>query len=215
MQIPTLNTLRRLSSPFRRLLVLSSLSVLLLCVGCADNKESHESPQILAQRAFEKYQANVLNEIKSRSQMVFASMAVTKTAIADDSKIWGKKIGLYSYDTYLRAYIDLDQLREEDIVWDDEAKSVHVTLPPIRVELAGRDMTLREDYTNIGLLRSSFDSRDRAKAKELANRDFRREFETDSSFRRILEERARQKAVAYFQSFFSNNGYTASIDFRK
>lgn len=209
---PILNLLRhtRIILPLWLCVVILSFSF-----GCSDEHPTNPSSQVLAERALEKYQSDVLSEIRSQARLVFASMAVTKTAVADDSKIWGKKIGLYSFDTYLRAYIDLSQLKPEDIKWDDEAKSVLVTLPPVEIEIAGRDMTLREDYTNIGLLRSSFDSRDRAKAKEHANRDFRREFERDSSFRKILEDQARRKAQAYFKSFFSANGFTATIDFRK
>lgn len=215
MLITTRHTFSVPTPAMRKFLPGLVLVAALLSGSCSGGNDPKVSAQQLADEAFQRYRTEVLTEIRNQSRMIFASMSVTKTAVADDSKLWGKKIGLYSYDTYLRAFIDLSQLTDKDIEWDDEAKTVHVTLPPIRVEMSGRDMTLREDYTNIGLLRSSFDSRDRAKAKEIANRDFRKEFQRDATFRRILEDKARQKATSYFQSFFSKNGYTATIDFRK
>lgn len=163
---------------------------------------------------YSKHHADLVGAMQSHSRMVFASMAVTKTAVADDSRLWGKRIGVYSYDTYVRAWIDLSQLQPGDLKFDDDAKTVDVSLPPISVEIAGRDLTLHEDYTNIGLLRPRFSSADRARAKELANRDFRKEFNSDSSFRRILTDKATSKATAYFQDFFSRNGYTATVHFK-
>ena len=74
-------------------------------------------------------------EIKSADKMVFASMAITKTAKLESSDWYkiGKRIAVYSYDSYMRAYIDLSALQPEDIQFDDNAGTVKVILPPVRV----------------------------------------------------------------------------------
>ena len=155
-------------------------------------------------------------EIKSADKMVFASMAITKTAKLESSDWYkiGKRITVYSYDSYMRAYIDLSALQPEDIQFDDNAGTVKVILPPVRTEVIGRDMELRREYENIGLLRSDLDSRERAEIKEKANASFRKEVEENPEFRRQLTETARRKARRYFETLFEANGYTAVIDFK-
>ncbi len=153
-------------------------------------------------------------EIKSADKMVFASMAITKTAKLESSDWYkiGKRIAVYSYDSYMRAYIDLSALQPEDIQFDDDAGTVKVTLPPVRTEVIGRDMELRREYENIGLLRSDLDSRERAEIKEKANASFRKEVEENPEFSRQLSDAARRKARRYFETLFEANGYTAVID---
>ena len=146
-------------------------------------------------------------EIKSADKMVFASMAITKTAKLESSDWYkiGKRIAVY-------AYIDLSALQPEDIQFDDDAGTVKVTLPPVRTEVIGRDMELRREYENIGLLRSDLDSRERAEIKEKANASFRKEVEENPEFSRQLSDAARRKARRYFETLFEANGYTAVID---
>ena len=103
-------------------------------------------------------------EVKSIDKMVFATMSITKTAKLENSDWYkiGKRIAVYSYDSYMKAYIDMSDFRLEDMVFDDEAKTVSVTLPPVQTEVAGRDMVMRKEYENIGIMRSELDSKERA-----------------------------------------------------
>lgn len=75
---------------------------------------------------------DLYQEIKSVDKMVFASMAITKTAKLESSAWYtvGKRIAVYSYDTYMRAYVDLSALQMDDLVFDEDNKTVKVTLPP-------------------------------------------------------------------------------------
>lgn len=156
------------------------------------------------------------HEIKSIDKLVFASMAITKTAVMESSDWYtvGKRIAAYSYDTYMQAYIDLSTLKEEDFVYDDNAKTVKVTLPPIETEVTGRDMEMRKEYENIGLLRSDLDSKERAEIKEKANASFKKEIEENPAFKAQLTEAAQRKARKYFETIFEANGYSADIDFK-
>ena len=115
----------------------------MLCLSCT-RQEDHR----------ELYQ-----ELKSADKMIFASMSITKTATIDKSReFFGKRIAVYSYDTYMHAYIDMSALSDDDISFDDKAGTVHITLPPIVTEISGRDMELRKEYDNIGLFRDSIDA---------------------------------------------------------
>ncbi len=199
---------------YERMKTLRYLTILLLLAitaGCRRNNTSVEGEQV----ALAALHGDIYRELSAANRLTLATMSVTKTAIADDSKLWGKKIGVYSYDTYLRASVDLNKLTPEDLIFDDEAKTVTVTLPPVEVDLSGRDMTLREEYTNIGLLRSRFDSKERARAKEIANQDLKKELSANSSFSHILTQKAEAKARDYISSFFEANGYVAEVNFKQ
>lgn len=155
-------------------------------------------------------------EIKSVDKMVLASMAITKTAIKDDDHWYkkGKRIAVYSYDSYMRAYVDLSQLQVDDLVFDEDAKTVTVMLPPIMTEITGRDMDMRLEYDNIGWWRDSLNSKERAQIKEEANKSFKKEVEENPMFKQQLADAAKRKARKYFETIFDANGYTASIDFK-
>lgn len=158
----------------------------------------------------------IYQEIKSEDKMVFASMAITKTARMESADWYtiGKRIAVYSYDSYMRAYIDLSAMQMDDMVYDEDTKTVRVTLPPVRTEIAGRDMEMRKEYENIGPLRSNLDSKERAEIKEKANASFKKEVEDNPEFRRQLIDAAERKARKYFETLFEANGYTASVDFK-
>lgn len=182
----------------------------LLLLGACSKKEETPKADSNAVRT-ELYQ-----ELKSVDKLVFATLSVTKTAKLEDSEWYkvGKRIAVYSYDSYLRAYIDMSDLRPEDIELNEEDNTVYILLPPIRTEVTGRDMTMNLEYENIGLLRSEIDSKERAAMKEQANRSFVTEVEKNPTFREHLTEAAERKARRYFETLFEESGYTATVDFK-
>ena len=176
--------------PKRKILLLAT--AIMLCLSCT-RQEDHR----------ELYQ-----ELKSADKMIFASMSITKTATIDKSReFFGKRIAVYSYDTYMHAYIDMS-------AFDDKAGTVHITLPPIVTEISGRDMELRKEYDNIGLFRDSIDARERAELKELANTSLKKELQENKAFTSQLTDAAKHKARQYFESLFGEKGYSAVIDFK-
>lgn len=180
-----------------KLLTMCTLAALLSSCAKTDTKELYQ-------------------EIKSVDKMVFASMAITKTAKMESSGWYtvGKRIAVYSYDSYMRAYVDLSALQMDDLVFDEDAKTVKVTLPPVMTEITGRDMEMRKEYENIGMMRSDLDSKERAEIKEKANASFKTEVEENPMFKQQLTDAAKRKARKYFETIFEANGYTASIDFK-
>lgn len=158
---------------------------------------------------------SIYEEIRHVNKMEFASMAVTKTVKTERTDWYkvGKRIAVYSFDTYLKAYINLYEFEPENMEWDEENKTVKVTLPPVKVEIAGRDMELKKEYENVGLFRTEIGAEERARMKEKASADLRKELEGEPEYKRRLEDSARRKARSYFENLFKNAGYTAYIRF--
>lgn len=158
---------------------------------------------------------HLYEEIRQVNRMEFASLAVTKTVKTERTDWYkvGKRIAVYSYDTYLKAFIDMNLLAPEDLEFDEENKTVRVTLPPVQIEIAGRDMQMKKEYENVGVFRTEITSQERAKMKEKANAELKKELEGNPDYKQRLAHTARQKARSYFETLFQNAGYTPSIRF--
>lgn len=152
-------------------------------------------------------------EIHDTDKLVLASMAISKTAKLESSDWYtvGKRIAVYSYDSYMQAYMDLSELGSDDILFDDDNHVVTITLPPVRTEIVGRDMTMRREYENIGLLRSDIDSKERAEIKERANNSFKKEVAENPRFKKELTEAAERKARLYFSELLNSRGYDVEL----
>lgn len=161
------------------------------------------------------HHTSIYEEIRHVNKMEFASMAVTKTVKTERSDWYkvGKRIAVYSFDTYLKAYINLYEFEMENMEFDEENKTVKVTLPPVKVEIAGRDMEMKKEYENVGIFRTEIDSKERARMKEKASADLKKELEGNPEYKQRLEDSARRKARSYFENLFKNAGYTAYIRF--
>lgn len=171
-------------------------------------------------------------ELRSVDKLVLASMTITKMATVDDmslaeakglkqtadallSKVKvGDRVAAYSYDTYLRAYIDMSALSPDDITVDERARRVTINLPAVRTEFAGRDLGLREDHYRVTGLRSDIDAAERAAIKERMNAHLKQEVERKGTFRAAVEQQARAKATRYFESLVAPAGYTAVVTFK-
>lgn len=180
----------------------------------------------------EAQQRNYLSEVKSVNKLVLAQMTVSKMATIDDidlSKAEGMKqmaagmldavkvgnrIAAYSYDTYLRAFVDLSGLTPDDVKVDDASKTITLTLPAVQTEFAGRDMEIREDHYRVTGLRSEIDAKERADIKEAMNTALKHEVEEKSEFRSRLESEARAKADTYFRSLLGGDGYNVIVNFK-
>lgn len=193
-------------------ILLSWLTALTASAGCSREASDDASPRFYEQ-------------ITSADKLVLASMAVTKSAtvsdgnregdasLADRMKI-GSRVAAYSYDTYLRAFIDLGQLKPSDIVLDRETRTMTITLPPIETEVAGRDAALREEHYRVTGMRSEIDPRERAALKERMNASLMAEIVSDPRFDRMLTNAAREKAAAFINRIAEAEGYAAEIIFQ-
>lgn len=180
----------------------------------------------------ENPEAVFYNRLHSSNRIVFAGMTISKMATIDDIKFEdahgmkqktdallaslkvGKRKAAYSYDTYMRAFIDLSALTPDDIKVDEAAKRVTITLPPVQTEFAGRDFGLREDHYRVTGLRSNINAKERAEIKERMNEHLKQEVENNETFKAVLTEKAQSKARSYFESLIAESGYTPIIRFR-
>ncbi|MDE5846182.1 MAG: DUF4230 domain-containing protein [Muribaculaceae bacterium] len=185
-----------------RLSILKFMMALPILVGACSKKAAPDHTQLY-------------EEIRHVNRMEFASLAVTKTVKTERTDWYkvGKRIAVYSYDTHLKAFIDMNLLAPDDIEFDEENKTVRVTLPPVQVEIAGRDMEMRKEYENVGMFRTEISSQERAKMKEKANTELKKELEGNPEYKQRLEQTARRKARTYFETLFRNEGYTPYIRF--
>ncbi len=175
---------------------------------------------------------NYVDELRSVNKLVLAQMTVSKMATIDDLPLddargikqtaaamldiikIGNRKAAYSYDTYLRAYVDMSQLSPDDVRVDHDARTVSITLPPIETEFEGRDITVKEDHYRVTGLRSNIDQYERAEMKEMMNASLKNEVESNPEFRRRLIREAQAKARAYFEAIADNEGYTVIVDFK-
>ena len=184
--------------------------------------------------AGEEQRDNVLfSEIKSVDKLILARMTVSKMATIDDIPLseaeglkqtsaalldalkLGKRKAAYSYDTYLRAYIDLSNLTPDDVKVDESTKTITLSLPPVTTEYLGRDMEIREDHYRVTGLRSEIDAAERAALKEQMNTVLKNEVKNKPMFRDKLVTEAKAKARTYFSSLLGKDGYKVIINFRE
>lgn len=161
-------------------------------------------------------QKNIYQELKSVDKMVLANMALTKTSIfnhEDNFKI-GKRISAYSYDNYLRAYIDLSELKEDDLRIDKSSNTITVTLPSVQTEIVGRDMEVKKVYDNVGFFRSNISAKERNEIIEKTNKDFLKELNENPMFINKLKETARNKAKIYFKQLLESEGFNVVVNFK-
>lgn len=177
-------------------------------------------------------QMQVYSELKDVQQLALAEMTLSKVGTIDDMT-WekakgfsqhmgafvnnfksGKRIGVYSYNTYLQAYVDLSELKEGDVEVDNERKFVKLVLPEIRTRYIGRDMGIKEEHLRVTGLRSSITPQERAKVKEVMNQALKKEVEGNTEFGIRLKDEARMKAREFFTLLLKNRGYESEITFK-
>lgn len=193
----------------------------LLFVAC--QKTTEESP---------KQTLPNITDIRNVGKLTLAEMTITKLGTIedlgyDDAKTMrqkgkailnyikiGERKGAYSYDTYLRAYINLSQLSDQDLQIDSTTHIATLHLPSIETSLAGREPQLREEHYRVTGLRSNISPQERAQLKEEMNTMLRAEVKENELFNSKLSKKAEEKAQIYFTNFFKQFGYTVNIIFK-
>ncbi len=178
--------------------------------------------------------ANILYaDLKAVNKIQLAGMSVSKMASIDDLDIEkakgmqqtgaalldaikiGKRKAAYSYETYLRAYVDMSGFTPDDIYIDEDAKTITIVLPPIMTEYEGRDVTFREDHYRVTGLRSEIKPGERAILKERMNEALKKEVESNPAFRNKIIQTAKTKGESFFSSIAATDGYAVVVNFRE
>ena len=178
------------------------VSVAALCLACGRQGKDTEM---------------FFKEISSVDKLVLSSMSISKMGEYDDRSNWkiGRRIAVYSYNTYMQAYVDLSLLSSEDVSVDEKNKTVELNLPAIQTEFKGRDMNMKEEHYRVTGFRSQIGAEERAELKETMNKELKREVETDSRFRQALIKSAEEKARLYFAKLFRMHGYSVNVNFKQ
>lgn len=167
----------------------------------------------------------VASELRRVSRLSLAEMSVSKVGTISDRGATGfasllnmlkvgDRIGVYSYHTYLEAYIDLDALEADDLEVDEARHHVKLVLPPVQVRLSGRDATVTEEHYRVTGMRSTISPVERAQLKELMNTTLRNELKADDEYGERIRAAAREKAVGYFSALLRMMGYDSDITFK-
>lgn len=203
----------------KRINAILTLMLLLLPVltGCGKKEEKLDLP----------------TRLQDVSRLELARMTVGKVGMISDPKVSeakdflgkaqaalnkmkvGTRIGVYSYDTYLTAYVDLSDLREGDITVDEESGVVTVTLPPVQVMTDGREPQLHEEHYRVTGLRSSITPSERATLKAQMAREVKAQMDSDKEGNAMLRKAAEAKAKNWVAQLLENWGYQAVVTFRR
>ena len=196
------------------------ISLLIMAGGCGKSGEEvkEETPP-----------TDYYSEIRSANKLILAEMTLNKMATVEDLRLneakggrekidailnyfkLGTRKGAWSYNTYLRAYIDLSELHPEDVEVDTAAHVMHIRLPEIRTEFVGRDVEIKEDHYRVTGLRSAIKPEERARIKEAMNESLRQEVQQRSGIRERLRQTAMAKAKGYYNIYAAENGFDADI----
>ena len=115
-----------------------------------------------------------------RNKSVFRSSRCGFASLLNSLKI-GERIAVYSYDTYLEAYIDLSELTADDVEVDRKNRFVRLRLPAVHTRFTGRDMEVKAEVEN------------------------------NSEYRRLITDEARAKAVGFFTALLRERGYESEV----
>ena len=180
----------------------------------------------------ENPEVEMVSRLRDVSRLELARMTVGKVGMISDHKYEdaktleqktvamlnamkiGNRIGVYSYDTYLTAYIDLSELSADDISIDLKSNVAHVALPPVKIITDGREPQLHEVHYRVTGLRSSIRPDERARLKSQMAAEVRKETAVSDGTMEVLRDEARRKAAAWFGEIVGSWGYTPDITFR-
>lgn len=133
--------------------------------------------------------------------------------ISGDSK-GGTRIAVYSFDTHVNAHVDMSALKPSDVKVDDNARTLHLTLPPVEVVWDGGNVNYHQDHYRITSLKASINSDERTRLKNEIGQQLHEELKADPRYAQHLKEVAQKKAVAYFSDLISGWGYSPTIEVR-
>lgn len=206
-----------------KLKIFLPLLVVLMCFSACSNEKAEEasrgidlysSLQDVGRLDLARMSIGKVGTVADPSFRNATGFAAKAEALVDKMKV-GQRIAVYSYDTYLRASIDLTALSPDDLKVDEDAHTVSLRLPPVKVDYEGRDITLREEHYRVSGLRSDVSPAERARLKEQMNREVKKEIAADPTLSARLKSAAEQRAVAYFTALLADMGYQAQVSTSK
>lgn len=177
-------------------------------------------------------QIDVYESLREVNRLELSKMTVGKVGTVSDpewrdTKDWegkarffwnsmkvGKRIGVYSYDTYVVAYIDLSKLNPDDITVDRETGTVDILLPQVEVMIDGREPQLHEEHYRVTGFRSRITPEERARLKAQMAKEVKKELASSREGIEALKKSAQAKARVWITELVGNWDLTANVNFR-
>lgn len=123
----------------------------------------------------------------------------------------GDRVGVYSFENYSVAYIDLTLLNPQEIHFDTSKKSIAITLPAIQIEPIGRSGNIRKLHERVSGLQKSITSEERKEMQDQASALAIKALAPGTSKYKELVMLAEKKARTYFTGMLHARGYKEVI----
>lgn len=149
------------------------------------------------------------------AELGMVEYTVVKSIKANDVPEWyqfGDRKILFTCKATLKAGIDLQQFTNEDVVINQQAKDVQITLPePKLLNLDIKPDDIKLVYENVSMFRSSFSASDRSKLLVQGENSIREGVAELG----ILSD-AEKNARMYFEAMLKQMGYqTVTVNFKR
>lgn len=127
----------------------------------------------------------------------------------------GTRVGVYSFNTTYRAYIDLGELTSRDVEIQQKDKFCRLSLPPVKIKSLGRDFTLEAVYERRSWFRPEITAKEKERLKNKASEKLNEENTGNEEFHLSLKNEAKRKAQVWFATLLSDWGYESEITFKE
>lgn len=187
------------------------LLISLLTTGCSNEEQTNAITPI------ELHEVGKLELVEYRSEEIFVisdkHQSITDISSLEDAAEYlnsllqvGDRIGVYSFDFYTIAYIDLHQLEDRDILWDATNKSIQVTLPPVEIEPIGRGGEIRLLHERVNGNKKSITSNERQNMQRQAIGLAKKNLLPGTPKYQEIVTKAQNKARAYLTGMMKARG---------
>jgi hypothetical protein len=126
----------------------------------------------------------------------------------------GDRIGVYGLRRSYCAYINLNEITDQDVIIKD--KTIYLTLPEVQIRVLGNDIMPIVYHERVSGLRFAIDERERLamrnKATELLDKEIANK---TSTLFPSMEKQAKDKARGWFTTMLNDWGYKTVITFKK
>lgn len=125
----------------------------------------------------------------------------------------GARIGVYGINRNYSAYINLNELRHDDVRFEED--NMYVSLPPVRIKVLGNDMVPDAIHERVTGLRWRITEPERNAMKMKAAQQLDSIMnESNSPIVEELKTKAQRKAQKWIEAVIESRGYTPIVTFR-
>lgn len=197
--------------------------VLIMIVACSCSKEKEHREIAMRLREINELQLEELT--LSKTYMVrdqyYENQEKGYRRVLEELADWmkrqtrvGARIGVYGIRRSYSSYINLNELRHDDIIFD--GNNVSVSLPPIRIKALGNDMIPNTIHERVTGLRWRITEPERNAMKMEASHQLDSIMnETSNPMVNDMKEKSQRKAQQWIEAILIDRGYNPTVTFRQ